>query len=180
MASSDSCVGTSPAPFDLSFLDIFGTFAAGGELHLVSAGTQPPANKLADFHRASELTNGSRAVGLAYLAKFDVVRFNDFPALKRLLWCGEVCRLRRSSMDDAPASRHLHHLYGLLNENRQQLHTEPVPDVSGSAGTFRWHGTCDGDRDWTSGRVVCSCWRSSFRGTVQMVKVTWASASSNR
>src|SRR5438034_5516487 len=24
------------------------------------------------------------------MAKFDVIRYNDFPALKRLLWCGEV------------------------------------------------------------------------------------------
>jgi acyl-coenzyme A synthetase/AMP-(fatty) acid ligase len=27
---------------------------------------------------------------LTYLAKFDVIRPNDFPSLKRLLWCGEV------------------------------------------------------------------------------------------
>jgi len=27
---------------------------------------------------------------LSYMAKFDVVQFNDFPALQRLLWCGEV------------------------------------------------------------------------------------------
>lgn len=24
------------------------------------------------------------------MAKFDVVQFQDFPSLKRLLWCGEV------------------------------------------------------------------------------------------
>jgi len=27
---------------------------------------------------------------LHYMAKFDVVKFQDFPSLKRLLWCGEV------------------------------------------------------------------------------------------
>jgi len=27
---------------------------------------------------------------LNYMAKFDVVKFHDFPCLKRLLWCGEV------------------------------------------------------------------------------------------
>jgi len=32
----------------------------------------------------------SRCVGAALMAKLDVVRPNDFPALKRLLWCGEV------------------------------------------------------------------------------------------
>jgi len=31
-----------------------------------------------------------RSVALKYMAQFDVVRFNDFPSLKRLLWCGEV------------------------------------------------------------------------------------------
>jgi len=33
------------------------------------------------------------------MAKFDVVQFNDFPALRRLLWCGEVF--------PTPALRHL-------------------------------------------------------------------------
>ena len=27
---------------------------------------------------------------LTYMAKFDAVKANDFPSLKRLLWCGEV------------------------------------------------------------------------------------------
>jgi acyl-coenzyme A synthetase/AMP-(fatty) acid ligase len=27
---------------------------------------------------------------MKYMAQFDVVRFNDFPSLKRLLWCGEA------------------------------------------------------------------------------------------
>jgi hypothetical protein len=27
---------------------------------------------------------------LTYMAKFDVVRFDDYPALRRVLWCGEV------------------------------------------------------------------------------------------
>jgi amino acid adenylation domain-containing protein len=91
MASSDRASAHPPLHFDLSFLDIFGTFAAGGELHLVPPELSLLPNKLADFIRASELTQWFSVPSvLAYLAKFDVVRFNDFPALKRLLWCGEV------------------------------------------------------------------------------------------
>jgi acyl-coenzyme A synthetase/AMP-(fatty) acid ligase len=47
-------------------------------------------HKLADFIREKELTQWfSVPWVLQQMAKFDVVRQNDFPALKRLLWCGE-------------------------------------------------------------------------------------------
>jgi len=46
---------------------------------------------LAQFIRAAELTQWFSVPSLlSYLAKFDVVRFDDFPTLRRLLWCGEV------------------------------------------------------------------------------------------
>jgi hypothetical protein len=49
------------------------------------------ANQLAKFIRASELTQWFSVPSvLTYLAKFDVVQSGDFPALKRLLWCGEA------------------------------------------------------------------------------------------
>jgi acyl-coenzyme A synthetase/AMP-(fatty) acid ligase len=48
-------------------------------------------NKLADFIRHSELTQWFSVPSvLNYMAKFDALRPNDFPALRRLLWCGEV------------------------------------------------------------------------------------------
>jgi len=91
MDSSDRMSAHPPLHFDLSFLDIFGTFAAGGELHLIPPELSLLPNKLADFIRASELTQWFSVPSvLAYLAKFDVVGFNDFPRLRRLLWCGEV------------------------------------------------------------------------------------------
>jgi acyl-coenzyme A synthetase/AMP-(fatty) acid ligase len=47
--------------------------------------------QLAEFIRASELTQWfSVPAALTYMAKFGVVQDGDFPALRRLLWCGEV------------------------------------------------------------------------------------------
>ena len=81
----------SPLHFDLSVFDIFGAFAAGAELHLVTPDLNVLPNKLAGFIRESELTQWfSVPSALTYMAKFDVVKANDFPKLKRLLWCGEV------------------------------------------------------------------------------------------
>jgi len=81
----------SPLQFDLSMFDIFGTFAAGGELHLVPPDLNILPHKLAAFIRTSALTQWFSVPSiLNYMAKFDVVTFEDFPQLRRLLWCGEV------------------------------------------------------------------------------------------
>ncbi len=91
VTSSDRNSSHPPLHFDLSTFDIFGTFAAGAQLHLVPAELNLLPNKLADFIRTSELTQWFSVPSvLNYMAKFDVVQFNDFPTLKRLLWCGEV------------------------------------------------------------------------------------------
>jgi amino acid adenylation domain-containing protein len=81
----------SPLHFDLSTFDIYGTFAAGAELHLVPAEANLLPHKLADFIRRSELTQWFSVPSiLNYMAKFDVVEDNDFPKLREMLWCGEV------------------------------------------------------------------------------------------
>lgn len=91
LSPSDRISGHPPLHFDLSFFDIFGTFAAGAQLHLVPPELNLLPNKLAEFIRASELTQWFSVPSvLTYMAKFDVVKLDDFPALKRLLWCGEV------------------------------------------------------------------------------------------
>jgi amino acid adenylation domain-containing protein len=91
MDSSDRISAHPPLHFDVSFFDIFGTAAVGGELNLVPRELNLLPNKLADFIRTSELTQWFSVPSiLNYMAKFDVVRFNDFPKLKRLLWAGEV------------------------------------------------------------------------------------------
>lgn len=88
---SDRLSGHPPLHFDLSFFDIFGAFAAGAELHLVPPEVNLLPNKLADWMRSSQLTQWFSVPSvLNYMTKFDVVRFNDFPSLRRLMWCGEV------------------------------------------------------------------------------------------
>ena len=80
-----------PLHFDLSVFDIFGAFAAGAQLHLVPPAMSLLPNRLAEFIRASGLTQWFSVPSvLTYMAKFGVIGFDDFPALKRLLWCGEV------------------------------------------------------------------------------------------
>ena len=91
ITSDDRLSGHSPLHFDLSTFDIFGAFAAGAELHLVAPELNLLPNRLADFIRRSELTQWFSVPSvLNYMAKLDVVRPHDFPALRRLLWCGEV------------------------------------------------------------------------------------------
>jgi len=91
IGASDRLSCHPPLHFDLSFFDIFGAFAAGARLHLVPPAASLLPNTLAEFMRASEVTQWFSVPSvLSYMAKFDVIRYNDFPALKRLLWCGEV------------------------------------------------------------------------------------------
>jgi amino acid adenylation domain-containing protein len=89
--SSDRISCHPPLHFDLSTFDIWGTFRAGAQLHLVPYEISLLPNKMADFIRHSELTQWfSVPSALKYMSQFDVVRFNDFPSLRRLLWCGEA------------------------------------------------------------------------------------------
>jgi amino acid adenylation domain-containing protein len=91
MNSEDRVSGHSPLHFDLSTFDIYGALAAGAQLHLVPAELNLLPNGVADFIRRRELTQWFSAPSLLnYMAKHDVVAQGDFPALKRLLWCGEV------------------------------------------------------------------------------------------
>lgn len=91
MSNSDRVSCHPPLHFDLATFDIFGAFAAGAQLHLVPPELSLLPNKLADFIRQSELTQWFSVPSvLNYVAKFDALRHNDFPALRRLLWCGEV------------------------------------------------------------------------------------------
>ncbi len=88
---SDRLSGHPPLHFDLSVFDMFGSFAAGAALHLVPPDLNLLPTTLAEFIRAGELTQWFSVPSvLTYMAKFDVVRQDDFPCLKRLLWCGEV------------------------------------------------------------------------------------------
>jgi non-ribosomal peptide synthetase component F len=83
--------GHPPLHFDLSTFDIYGTFFVGGQLHLIPEATSLLPHKLATFIRTAELTQWFSVPSImTYMAKFDVLKQDDFPTLKRVLWCGEV------------------------------------------------------------------------------------------
>lgn len=80
-----------PLHFDLSTFDIYGSFLAGAEAHLVPPTISLLPHKLAEFMRRSRLTQWfSVPSALKYLVQFDAIQQDDFPSLKRLLWCGEA------------------------------------------------------------------------------------------
>lgn len=83
--------GHSPLHFDISTFDVFGAFAAGAELHLVPPEANLLPNRLAELIRDAAITHTLLVPSvLNYMARFDVVGQGDFPALRRLIWCGEV------------------------------------------------------------------------------------------
>ena len=89
--SSDRLSGHTPLHFDLSTFDVFGTFAAGAELHMLPHEVALSPLMLAEFIRSEKLTQWFSVPSvLNYMSKFDVVKFQDFPLLRRVLWCGEV------------------------------------------------------------------------------------------
>jgi amino acid adenylation domain-containing protein len=91
MDSTDRACVHPPLHFDMSMLDLFSMMAVGGALHLVPRDLSPLPTALAEFIRTAELTQWfSVPPVMNYLAKFDAVRPNDFPALRRVLWCGDV------------------------------------------------------------------------------------------
>jgi amino acid adenylation domain-containing protein len=88
---SDRISGHPPLHFDLSTFDIYGTFSAGAELHLVPPSLNLIPHKLAGFIRDSELTQWFSVPSImTYMAKLGALGEPDFPALRRVIWCGEV------------------------------------------------------------------------------------------
>ena len=91
ISTADRVSAHPPLHSGLATFDAFGAFAAGAELHLVPPELNLLPHALAEFIRNRELTQWlSVPAVLDRLAKFNVVALGDFPALKRLLWCGEV------------------------------------------------------------------------------------------
>ncbi|RMG35295.1 MAG: D-alanine--poly(phosphoribitol) ligase [Planctomycetota bacterium] len=87
----DRVSGHAPLHFDLSTFDIYGALAAGAELYPVPPQLNLAPQALAAFIRRNELNQWFSVPSvLNLMAKYDVVQFGDFPALKRLMWCGEV------------------------------------------------------------------------------------------
>ena len=87
---SDRISGHPPLHFDLSTFDVYGTVAAGAQIHLLPPELSLLPHRLASFMRDSELTQWFSVPSvLNQMAKVNAVRWNDFPTLRRLLWCGE-------------------------------------------------------------------------------------------
>ena len=90
-AASDRISCHPPLNADLAIFDIYGAILAGAQLHLVPPEISLVPHELADFLRQSELTQWLSAPSvLRRMAEFDVVGFNGFPSLKRLVWCREA------------------------------------------------------------------------------------------
>ena len=91
LGADDRLSGHTPLHFDLSTFDVFGTYAAGAQLHLVPPEAALLPHRLAQFIRDAALTQWFSVPSmLNYLAKADAVAPGDFPSLRRILWCGEV------------------------------------------------------------------------------------------
>jgi len=91
IAAADRISQHPPLRFDVSTLDVFGTLWAGAELHLVPPELNLLPHKLAQFIREARLTQWFSVPSvLNLMANFDVVRQDDFPALRRVLFAGEV------------------------------------------------------------------------------------------
>jgi amino acid adenylation domain-containing protein len=89
--ASDRNSGHAPLHFDLSVLDIFGTFAAGAEVHLVPPELNLLPQNLLEFIRSSELTQWFSVPSiLTYVARHGELASIKLPSLKRIMWCGEV------------------------------------------------------------------------------------------
>lgn len=90
ISPSDRISGHPPLYFDLSTFDVYGTVAAGAQIHLLPPEASLLPHRLAAFIRDAELTQWFSVPSiLNHMAKSDAVQWHDFPALRRLLWCGE-------------------------------------------------------------------------------------------
>ena len=80
-----------PLRFDLSTFDVFGALRSGAELHLVPPGLNLQPGRLAAFLRDSRITRWLAVPStLGLMARFDVIAPGDFPALRDLMFAGEV------------------------------------------------------------------------------------------
>lgn len=88
---SDRLSSHTPLHFDLSTMDIYTTLATGAQLHIIPSKYNLVPGNLSRFIRTYELTQWFSVPSiLNYMSKFDAVEQDDFPSLKRLIWCGEV------------------------------------------------------------------------------------------
>jgi amino acid adenylation domain-containing protein len=87
----DSVSQHPPLRSDLASFDVFCSLSAGAQLHLVPTELNLLPHRLTQFIREHKLTQWLSVPSvLNQWAKFDALRQNDFPALRRLLFAGET------------------------------------------------------------------------------------------
>lgn len=80
-----------PLHFDISVSDLFGSLAAGAELHLVPPSASLTPQTLVAYMRQAELEQWYSVPSvLTAMAARAVLRPRDLPALKRVIWGGEA------------------------------------------------------------------------------------------
>ncbi|MET8139913.1 amino acid adenylation domain-containing protein [Sphaerisporangium sp. NPDC005288] len=83
--------GHPPFHFDLSVLDIFGTLAAGAQLHLVPDEANVLPHRTANFIREHRITQWTSVPSvLTGMERRKVVHPGDFPELRRIICSGDV------------------------------------------------------------------------------------------
>jgi len=91
ISGGDRIAQHSPLRCDISLFDIFGALWAGAQLHLVPTELNLLPHRLTQFIRDHKLTQWqSTPAVLNQWAKFDSLRHNDFPSLRRLMFAGET------------------------------------------------------------------------------------------
>jgi amino acid adenylation domain-containing protein len=91
LGPDDRISGHTALTFDLSIFDIFATFGAGAELHLVPKRVRLMPHEVARFIEERKLTLWfSVPSQLAYVARFDALKGANLESLRHVAWCGDV------------------------------------------------------------------------------------------
>jgi non-ribosomal peptide synthetase component F len=91
LEESDRLAGDAPLPSHHALVDLFGSAAAGAELHLVPEECHHLPRRLAAWIRDSGVTQwSSSSESLDNLARLDAVQPWDFPQLRRVHWHGSL------------------------------------------------------------------------------------------
>ena len=91
LGPDDRVSGHTALTFDLSVFDMFVSFRAGAELHLVPNRVRLLPHEVARFIEERQLTLWfSVPSQLAYVARFDALGDEDLGSLRHVAWCGDV------------------------------------------------------------------------------------------
>jgi len=91
LVSTDRLGGYTELTFDLSTFDIYATFAAAAELHVIPDELKLLPPKVVELMRKSELTHWLSVPSfLEYVVRFDSLKRGDLPTMKWVTWCGDI------------------------------------------------------------------------------------------